>query len=1128
MSDFDSDAVMAELGAALAERWKARSPAERRAYSAFEAPGTGAPTPGAAEAPHEADTGWWQHREPSVVAFQPTSFSEDLPLPEMSEVAAMDRRSLGATPPGAPGRPAFADPAALQAELERTERLMALSGAVNPAQLTASGAGLLDRDVLDRLAPRCDRTLVDSSGNTWSWVLKAETREQILKGLDPGSLRTILSEVRGLSTDPPGRLLRDYAAGQIPVPAAVEGMALTALQTTVQALAWAHPLDSAIGPVLAAARREAAIGEMIAGYDRLLADGFFGRKPEVERIRSFITALPRTPAAGEPIPVLGVSGIGGSGKSTLLAYALRQLVATAARDPESPIVINIDFDRLRFIEGGELEWSFEFTRQVALFVPDSADALGEARSAARHARDLRGEERKHGSEHVESLVRDSMSFEDTVGTLLRPAELWTRKIVIVLDTFEEWQREAWDAWTAGMPALRLLEWVMTLSRALGVTPGLIVSGRAPVKNPGFRAAKPVDLEDLPNAQASALLRSFGVTAGAAQRLAKSVGGNPLALKLAARYYVALPKEARAGFASDSSGDLAGLDVALRQGQLYRRFLQHIPDQTVRQLAHPGLAVRRVTAEIIQEVLAVPCGLGTISREEAQGLLARLEREAWLVEREGETLIHRPDVRRSMLRLMATDPVEGPRVRAVHEAAVGWFDRHPGPEGELDGAYHRLCLAEPNSVDWTQFPTSLLLRLVPLAGDFPDAMRALLRDAAGAPLSTDDAAHLPDDRRRAWAERRAADLVQRGQPRGALRFWRTSGQTARDAPWLLQATFQAPDWTAPYTISELTLREERLSFALLLAFVRDDQAVLSKIMEVLWLQSRMRRSEFNGSYRDQPSYMRSDTYVEFARPPPDILLENLFFTAVINFQRRRIPNDVIPRGTEDLDPNALGLSATAIRRIALVSPTHPVLGRYDVRRFLAQCFRPDPSWLRPFRDPLSSSGADLAAFDAFVQRVESATRFGAEDRMVAPPSADLLGSWASDFAETVIACMATPPTTATMIPIVGLRGDDPEWRVPIREVLARAFKAPADFARFAARFDGILPRDLVPAELVVRHARAPRAMWMQLVEYFDRIGALRRICGVAAEEAVAAVEPIAIAYQRWDDACTDCISRENRG
>jgi hypothetical protein len=40
-----------------------------------------------------------------------------------------------------------------------------------------------------------------------------------------------------------------------------------------------------------------------------------------------------------------------------------------------------------------------------------------------------------------------------------------------------------------------------------------------------------------------------------------------------------------------------------QGQLYQQILNHIPDPDLRQLAHPGLVVRRVTRDVIKEVLA---------------------------------------------------------------------------------------------------------------------------------------------------------------------------------------------------------------------------------------------------------------------------------------------------------------------------------------------------------------------------------------------------------------------------------------------------------------------------------------------------------------------------------------------
>lgn len=101
------------------------------------------------------------------------------------------------------------------------------------------------------------------------------------------------------------------------------------------------------------------------------------------------------------------------------------------------------------------------------------------------------------------------------------------------------------------------------------------------------------------------LTAYGVEDEALARNAvRQLGGNPLTLKLAAEL---IKKDARAlvDVRTKRLFILRVRDEAI-QGQLYRRILGRIHDDSVRKLAHPGLVLRRITAPIIKEVLAQPC------------------------------------------------------------------------------------------------------------------------------------------------------------------------------------------------------------------------------------------------------------------------------------------------------------------------------------------------------------------------------------------------------------------------------------------------------------------------------------------------------------------------------------------
>ena len=168
-----------------------------------------------------------------------------------------------------------------------------------------------------------------------------------------------------------------------------------------------------------------------------------------------------------------------------------------------------------------------------------------------------------------------------------------------------------------------------------------------------------------------------------------VGGDPLSLRLAVDSLL-----------QDHNGDLSclkalpsdfnelGVDHELNQSWLYRRYLEKIKDPEIQRLAHPGLVLRRVTPELIRQVLAVPCHVDVPSDEVAEDLFERLARQVSLVTREGErTLRHRPDVRKRMLRaLLQTEGTPCIPSTAVRSIST------PKDRGALKRAeeiYHRL-------------------------------------------------------------------------------------------------------------------------------------------------------------------------------------------------------------------------------------------------------------------------------------------------------------------------------------------------------------------------------------------------------------------------------------------------------
>ena len=102
-------------------------------------------------------------------------------------------------------------------------------------------------------------------------------------------------------------------------------------------------------------------------------------------------------------------------------------------------------------------------------------------------------------------------------------------------------------------------------------------------------------------------------------------------------------------------------------------------------------LRRLTPELILEVLAEPCGLEISTPAEARRLFDELGRETALVSFDVDgALIHRPDLRRTILSLLEADQPE--QARQIHAAAVAYYERGPADAvGRAEEIYHRLKL-----------------------------------------------------------------------------------------------------------------------------------------------------------------------------------------------------------------------------------------------------------------------------------------------------------------------------------------------------------------------------------------------------------------------------------------------------
>ncbi|MCC6873920.1 MAG: AAA family ATPase, partial [Sandaracinaceae bacterium] len=423
-----------------------------------------------------------------------------------------------------------------------------------------------------------------------------------------------------------------------------------------------------------------------------LTGGFQGREDAIARLQSFLSDSDKR----KP---LVVSGPGGVGKSSLIA---RLLLDRLDAGDAYQLFAYVDFDRADVHPHAPASVVREIVRQlahqspaIAAILPSILLMIDRSREvAASLARALRGEGRSPG--------RDG--------------------ILVVLDTFEEAQYLA---------AQELEPLYRAISDLQDEWPSLrvIVSGRDGDLDPAAiegAPTEPLALGGLDAVAGRALLASLGVDDPAtSDALMKLTRGMPLGLRLAAELI------ARGGDAAIEVEE--GASDALVQGLLYQRILDHVHDERVARLAHPGLVLRRVTPEVIGSVLAGPCELGSpdggsLDEEQARELFDLLARETFLVSADDDgALRHRADVRAVMLSLI--EHAERDKVRAIDDAAVRYYEKQEGMTARAEELYHRLRRGDDASV--------LDARWLPgveegLGAQLGMAGRALRRYKAGGP------------------------------------------------------------------------------------------------------------------------------------------------------------------------------------------------------------------------------------------------------------------------------------------------------------------------------------------------------------------------------------------------------------
>jgi hypothetical protein len=465
------------------------------------------------------------------------------------------------------------------------------------------------------------------------------------------------------------------------------------------------------------------------------------------------------------LPALLLSGSGGVGKSALMAELIR-----LERGPhwKHRLIVHFDFDEPSLKAGDQGAMMLEFSRQIALARPTLDTVMADSRVRLRQG--LRGmANRPDGAfENLKFLAHVEFShwripFEKNS----------INEVLLVLDTLEE-------VTTVDFARLdALFGWLDALRQDVGLHRLLVIgSGRALVPDGGRARLWPyflaeLALGDLSARAARSMLRDRlqqerrETHVDQVWRCVEVFGSNPLALIILAHYCVDNDAEALAALLADSQAAEGQYRLgAAAQRLLYARLLERVRDVDIRPLANPGLVLRRVTPQLISEVLAIPCGLDPINSTQAEGLLEKLRRLAWLVIPDKEGVRHRPDIRRQILPMILDRERE--RSAAINRAAAQWYaDRSSGRDAALlESWYHRGLLGEVASQHEDDL-RALHDHLREDVDDLPLAVRAQVKYVGGRSLTVREQSALPVELQMLLANRQSKRLSMEGLDQAAF-------------------------------------------------------------------------------------------------------------------------------------------------------------------------------------------------------------------------------------------------------------------------------------------------------------------------------------------------------------------------
>jgi hypothetical protein len=634
------------------------------------------------------------------------------------------------------------------------------------------------QDRVNKLVADSTQTFDESGARRWT--LLPDVRVKVLAQLRAsGRVREVLENIKDHPEDDLQRALVQWLIG---TPTPLEEQSLEALGASFQVCEWLRQAGFEELPDKESIQRQIDWLTLLQPFEHLAGEFFRGRVAELQTLRDYVGVLPPGSAFGatrrfvEEIfnfkdkPPLIIYGPGGVGKSTLVAKFILDH-ARAFKQDQFPFAY-LDFDRPDLESQEPLTLLAEAVKQLGIEYPQARESCDRIRQAwlqvlADFKPDANPEApSKTGWRVVSAAVRDFSTLIDSLGAQDRP-------VLFVLDTFEEVQFRSEQQVAAIWRLLEELQAAVTRLRVVIVGRGNIIG----------RKTNELRLKGLDEEAAIGYLQARGITdRQIAQRIANQLGGSPLSLQLAVEVFELEGLDQRGSLNVNTRNIfLSRMDNALIQRQLYTRILGHVHDDEVRRLVHPGLVLRRLTPQLILQVLAEPCDLKISSLDEAQLLFDKLKREVSLVVLAPDgALEHRQDLRQIMLGLVQA--AEPEKANDIHRRAADYYEQQSTtPQRRAEEIYHRLASGQKLSVirpRWLNAVTPFLTDALP---EFHGPQLAFL--AARLKVEVDpetlQVAELEDWER--IIERKTRELLSQDRPEDAIKLLTSRTERTKQSP-----------------------------------------------------------------------------------------------------------------------------------------------------------------------------------------------------------------------------------------------------------------------------------------------------------------------------------------------------------